>query len=131
MTSIACRDDTRRHSPLVVIVDADRRVRHSLTELLRLGGVRVAGSAGGAEEALALLERQRPDLLVIDPRLPTPAAGRELLATVGQMWPRLRLLLMGWPQRDEAAADSLDYVSKGAAPADFLRAILAALPGSE
>ena len=131
MTSLACRHDTRRHGPLVVIVDADRRVRHSLTELLQLGGVRVAGSAAGADETLALLERQRPDLLVIDPRLPTPAAGSELLATVRQMWPRLRLLLMGWSQRDEADADGLAYVSKGAAPAEFLRAILAALPGSE
>ena len=131
MSSLACRHSLRRQSPLVAIVDADRRVRHSLAELLRLGGVRVAGSAGGTEEALALLERQQPDLLVIDPRLPTPAAGSELLATVRQMWPRLRLLLMGWPQRDEAAADGLAYISKGAAPAEFLGAILAALPGSE
>lgn len=131
MTSLARSHDMRRHGPLVVIVDADRRVRHSLAELLRLGGVRVAGSAGGADEALALLKQQRPDLLVIDPRLPTPAAGMELLATVAQMWPRLRLLLMGWAQREETVADGLAYISKGAAPADFVSAILAALPRSE
>lgn len=131
MSSLACRHSVRRQSPLVVIVDADRRVRHSLAELLRLGGVRVAGSAGGADEALALLEQRRPDVLVIDPRLPTPADGTQLLATVRQMWPRLRLLLMDWPQRDEAAADGLAYISKGVAPAEFLREILAALPAPD
>ncbi|HUG47224.1 MAG TPA: response regulator [Candidatus Limnocylindria bacterium] len=128
MTSTARRYAVRRHDASVVIADADRRVRHSLAELVRLGGVNVAGAAADAGEALRVIDEQDPDLLVLDPQLPTAAAGAELLATVRRIRPSMQVLLMGWPARDDSAPPDLSYVSKAASPAELLRAILAALP---
>ena len=120
----------RPGAPLVAIVDADRRVRSSLPDLLRLGGVCVAGAAAGASDALALIERWQPDLVLIDPSLPKPGAGRELIATIRARWPDLGLLVMGWPNRADRT-QAPGHLSKDAPPADFLRAIMAALPGSD
>jgi len=75
-------------SPSVVIVDADRRVRQSLSDVLRLaGGVEVLGSAGDVRAALELIERHRPDVVVVDPRLPDVPAGIALLSGIRLAWP--------------------------------------------
>lgn len=128
MTSTAHGYRVRRDGPSVVVADADRRVRHSLAELVRLGGVQVAGSAADAGEALRLIDELGPDLLVLDPELPTAAAGAEFLATARRHRPHMQVLLIGWTARDDSSPGGLPYVSKTASPADFLRAILAALP---
>ena len=63
----------------VVVVDADDRVRESLTRLLCIGDrIEVVGSAGGAEPALDLVRATDPDIVVIDPRLPEVDEGVDL-----------------------------------------------------
>ena len=62
-------------SPRVVIIDADRRIRQSLTDVLRLaGGVDVLGSAGDVPAALKLVAEHLPEVVVVDPRLPDAPA---------------------------------------------------------
>ena len=60
----------------VLVVDADDRVRESLSGLLAIGQrLVVVGSAGQAGPALDLLAAESPDVVIVDPRLPEVAGG--------------------------------------------------------
>jgi DNA-binding NarL/FixJ family response regulator len=55
----------------VLLADDQRVVRDGLTMLLGLlPGVEVVGAAADGEEALALAARLRPDVILMDPRMP-------------------------------------------------------------
>ena len=74
-------------APRVVIVDADRRVLQSLSDLLGVSGeVDVVGRATDVRAALEEIEREHPDVVLVDPRLPDVDAG---MALIGGMSPRL------------------------------------------
>ncbi|MDQ3691064.1 MAG: response regulator [Chloroflexota bacterium] len=117
-------------SPRVVIVDADRRIRQSLADLLGVSGeVQVVGRAGDVCAALELVERVRPDVVLIDPRLPDVDAGLALITGLARAWPAMRVVLTGW--NDTAGHMPLDasdaaYVSKSASPEQFSAAIVLA-----
>jgi len=109
--------------PRVVIVDADRRVQQSLSDLLCVTGeVEVVGRAGEVRAALELVEQQRPDVVLVDPRLPDIEAGLALIAGMSRAWPGMRLVLTGWSD-GEQFADTV-YVSKSATPEQFADAIV-------
>nr|MBA4170500.1 response regulator [Chloroflexota bacterium] len=81
----------------VVIVDADRRVQASLADLLAISGdVRVVGRAGDVRAALEMVEQTRPDVALIDPRLPDLEAGEALMTGLRLAWPDMRIVLTGW-----------------------------------
>lgn len=115
--------------PRVAIVDADRRIRQSLADVLRLGGVDVVGTAGDVREALDLNQRLSPSIIIVDPRLPDIEAGAALLSSLHLARPELRLILMGWGADPESVipTDAIcAFVAKGAAPEEFIAATVAA-----
>jgi len=115
-------------TPRVVIVDADRRVQQSLTDLLGVGGeVDVVGRAGDVRAALLEAERSQPDVVLVDPRLPDIEAGIALIRGLGTAWPGLRIVLTGWSDTDGHAMGGTEtrYVSKGGSPEEFVSAIVA------
>jgi DNA-binding NarL/FixJ family response regulator len=115
-------------SPRVVIVDADRRVQQSLSDLLVLTGrVSVVGRAGDVRAALEEIERAAPDVVLLDPRLPDVEAGTALIAGMRRAWPSMKVVLTGWSDVEgHAALDGAHacYVSKGGSPEDFVGAIV-------
>lgn len=115
-------------TPRVVIVDGDRRVQQSLADLLTVSGeVEVVGRAGDVRSALEVVERARPDVVLIDPRLPDADAGLALIGGLARAWPGLRIVLTGWNEGDGRAmlAGSVCYVTKGSTPEDFVDAVVA------
>lgn len=113
--------------PRVVIVDADRRVRRSLSELLAVSGqVEVVARAGDVRSALEAVEEHDPDMVLIDPRLPDLDAGTALIQSLGRARPNLRVVLTEWTDAeghgDVPAASA--RVSKDASPEAFVAAIL-------
>lgn len=113
--------------PRVVIVDADRRVRNSLSELLRVSGqIDVVGGAGDVRAALELVERERPDMVLVDPRLPDLDAGSALVTGLSLAWPDVRVVLTEWTdaQGHGALPSAQAHVSKDASPEAFVAAIL-------
>lgn len=113
--------------PRVVIVDADRRVRNSLSELLRVSGqIDVVGGAGDVRAALELVERERPDMVLVDPRLPDLDAGSALVTGLSRAWPDVRVVLTEWTDaQGHGALPSVQaHVSKDASPEAFVAAIL-------
>jgi DNA-binding NarL/FixJ family response regulator len=112
----------------VVIVDSDRRVQQSLSDLLGLTGqVAVVGSAGDVREALEEIERVHPDVVLVDPRLPDLEAGNALIAGMSRAWPSMRIVLTGFADTEgHAHSDGMPvrYVSKGGSPEEFVAAIV-------
>ncbi|GAB2567671.1 response regulator [Leucobacter ruminantium] len=54
----------------VVVVDDQALVRQGIRTLLEIAGVEVAGEAGDGEEALAVIAETRPDVVLLDLRMP-------------------------------------------------------------
>lgn len=114
--------------PRVVIVDADRRVQQSLSDLLGVTGeVEVVGRAGDVRSALQEVERLQPDAVLVDPRLPDVEAGQALIGGMARAWPSMRIVLTGWsgPEGHDGPGESRRrHVSKGSSPEAFVTAIV-------
>jgi DNA-binding NtrC family response regulator len=77
----------------VLVVDQDRRVRNSLEVLISVAdGFDCVSCCADATEALAVLDAQPVDALLIDPRLPELEVGLAFLAEVHERWPQLTLV---------------------------------------
>ena len=114
----------------VVVVDADDRVRESLTGLLCIGDrLKVVGSAGQTGPAIDVVVATRPDIVIIDPRLPEVARGLTLIHEIRAAAPGVRILIMSGTDVIEQAdlvrsADGV--VRKTFRPSDLVAAVVAA-----
>jgi DNA-binding NarL/FixJ family response regulator len=64
----------------VLIVDRDRRVRHALQDLLTAEpDLEICGAAGNTRAALAQVNAQRPEVVLLDVLLPEAAEGLGLM----------------------------------------------------
>lgn len=66
---------TRRHR--LLIVDDDWLISMHLEQVLTTAGFEIVGTASDAASAVALAERERPDLVLMDIRLHGPVDGVE------------------------------------------------------
>ena len=102
MTSSQPDDDHAARDPRppllrLLVVDADRRVRSSLAGLLGLADqVEVVGSAGHARAALDVCEADRPDAVVVDPRLPELPDGIAFIRALRLDQPAVRVIVIAW-----------------------------------
>src|SRR3954452_1605517 len=56
--------------PRVVVADDDVLLREGIAGVLERAGFQIAGQAGDAEELLRVVRDQRPDLAIVDIRMP-------------------------------------------------------------
>jgi DNA-binding NarL/FixJ family response regulator len=114
----------------VLVVDADDRVRESLSGLLAIGDrVLVVGSAGQASLALELAVSTRPDVVIVDPRLPEVDGGIAFISRLRATAPDVRILAMSWSDALEHAAvtgGADGFVRKTFRPTELVAAIVAA-----
>jgi len=112
----------------VLIVDDHGLVREGLRSVLEgERGIRVVGEAGSAEEALALARKLRPQVVILDNRLP----DRDGLAIVGeirQISTATRILLCsglaeGSMLAEAAAAGADGFVAKESPNAEIVDAV--------
>jgi two-component system nitrate/nitrite response regulator NarL len=118
----------------IVLVDDHSLCRNGLTDLLQhRGGMHVAASTGDAERVVPLLREHRPDLVVLDLRMPE-TDGLSLLRRIraeGVDTPAL-ILTMSDAQEDLAAAlraGVRGYLLKDMEPEDVIAAIARAARG--
>jgi len=75
--------DSARDAPLRVVIAEDSVIlREGLSELLASRGIEVVGSAGDADELLALVAEHRPDIAVVDIRMPPTHTDEGLRAAL-------------------------------------------------
>ncbi|HET7168612.1 MAG TPA: response regulator transcription factor [Candidatus Limnocylindrales bacterium] len=119
----------------VLVVDADDRVRESLAGLLAIGDrLTVIGSAGQPGSAFDLACAQRPDVVIVDPRLPEVDGGLDFIRRLRAADPDVCVLVMGWTDTLETAlgdgcADG--FLRKTFRPAELISAIVQATAGRD
>lgn len=113
----------------VLVVDDEAPVRDVVGQYLARDGFRVVATGHGAE-VIELVEREAPDLVVLDVMLPG-VGGLELCRTIRGRWPLPVILLTARSQETdrivglELGAD--DYVTKPFSPRELVARVRAVL----
>lgn len=100
--------------PSVVVVDGNADLRFLISLLLQLDGcATVVGDAPDGDTALAVVERTRPDIVVMD-ATKSSLSGLDATRRIKERWPATKVVLMTRPTdapvRDKArqiGADAL------------------------
>lgn len=124
-------DPSQGPAPLrVLVVDADDRVCESLAGLLGIGEhLVVVGGVGRPGPALELVTSAKPDIVVLDPRLPEIGDGLAFIKRLRALAPDVRVVVMGSFDAPDmrpltVAADA--FVRKTFRPTELVAAIEAA-----
>ncbi|HEV3048429.1 MAG TPA: response regulator transcription factor [Solirubrobacteraceae bacterium] len=95
--------------PRVVIVDDHQLFRSGVRA--ELGGeLEVVGDAGDVQEAVRTIERERPDVVLVDVHMPD-GGGVEVIRRVGESGAAVRFLALSV---SDAAEDVIDVIRAGA-----------------
>jgi EAL domain-containing protein (putative c-di-GMP-specific phosphodiesterase class I)/CheY-like chemotaxis protein len=118
----------------VLIADDEPRLRGALADLIASEEtMRLVGSAGDAEEAIALAEAIRPDVAIVDVKMPAgggPRAARGIM----QASPDTRVIALSAHEDRETVlemlrAGAVSYLVKGTSPDEIVRSIGRAAEG--
>ncbi len=118
----------------VLIADDQRVVREGLALLLRLlPDVEVVGAASDGEEALALVEALRPDVVLMDLRMPR-CDGVEATRRLRDTHPACHVVVLTTYADDRSVVEALragarGFLTKDAGAEEIHRAIAAVLQG--
>jgi len=110
----------------LLIADDRVRTRRALRALLALQpGIELIGEAADGEEAVAEVERLRPDIVILDIRMPR-VDGIAATKQIKTRWPTIRVIAHSLAEElsEEALAAGADaFVPKGAPAGELLRAL--------
>ena len=110
----------------LLIADDRARTRRALRAVLSTQpGIELVGEAADGEEALAEVERLRPDIVILDIRMPR-LDGIEATTRIKQRWPEIRVIAHSLAEElsEEARAAGADaFVPKGAPAEELIRAL--------
>lgn len=118
----------------VVLADDHPILRAGLRTLLEVeDGCRVVGEAGDGLTALALVERLRPDVAILDVRMPD-LGGLEVARRIRERVPGTKVVVLSMHADEPFVLEALRhgvsaYVLKGAATTDLVAAVHAAVAG--
>jgi DNA-binding NarL/FixJ family response regulator len=120
----------------IILVDDHEVVRRGTRQVLADGFPEASfAEAGTAAEALARLEAERWDLLVLDINLPG-RSGLDVLEDVQRQWPRLPVLVLSAYPEEEFAIRCLrlgaaGYLTKSSAADELVTAARKAMEGGK
>jgi DNA-binding NarL/FixJ family response regulator len=99
----------------VVIGDDSVLLREGIARLLREEGIEVVEGASDAVELIAAVERQSPDLAIIDVRMPPTYSDEGLRAAIEirQRWPEVALLVLSQFVEERYASELLAGETSG------------------
>jgi DNA-binding NarL/FixJ family response regulator len=98
-------------APNVLIADDDVLLREGLARLLADEGFDVVDQAGNASALLALAHRHRPDLVIVDIRMPPThtTEGLDAAGTIREEMPETAVLVLSAHAELEQATDLLAH----------------------
>ena len=118
----------------VLIVDDHPVIRRGLREILtEHDDTEVCAEAGNAAEALELVRKERPDIVLMDITMPG-RSGIEALQDIKREFPALPVLMLSIHPEDQYALRALKagasgYLTKESAPDELMKAITKAVAG--
>jgi DNA-binding NarL/FixJ family response regulator len=118
----------------VLVVDDQTVVREGLEMLLGLSpGIEVVGGAADGVEAVRLADERRPDVVLMDLRMPR-LDGVEATRQIARAHPEIRIVVLTTYADDASLFGALDagargYLTKGASAQEIQRAIRAVYAG--
>lgn len=98
-----------------VIADDSVLLRIGLVKVLEMAGFEVVAEAGNATELLAAVEEHRPDIAIVDVRMPPDFTSEGVRAAllIRQEWPGTAVLLLSQYVEERYAADLLTRDTSG------------------
>lgn len=111
----------------VVVADDHELVRVALRAVLEEAGIDVVGEASGGLQAVELTVELKPDVLVVDVRMPD-MGGVEVCGHVSEFAPDVRIIVLSSFSDDEdvfgaLAAGAASYIMKDVTPDALIAAI--------
>src|SRR5947209_5613303 len=125
--------DVERRRPItVVLVDDESLIRTALSQALSGGGLDLVGQAANGEDALDMVVDLRPDVVLMDLRLPG-ISGVEAIGQLSLLAPASRVLVLTRTEQNRVVeaivAGASGYILKSAAPEAIIAAIQATAAG--
>jgi len=96
----------------LVVIDDHTLFRTGLSELLSRRGLQVVGMTGQSRNALALVEKEQPDIVLLDLRMPE-VSGLQLLRTLLEKSPELNVVILTTSVEESDLLESLKSGAKG------------------
>jgi DNA-binding NarL/FixJ family response regulator len=116
----------------VVLVDDEHLIRGALSHALSSGGLDVVGEAATGEEAIELVVDLRPDVVLMDLRLPG-ISGVDAIERLSLLAPASRVLVLTRTEQNRVVeaivAGARGYILKSAAPDAIVEAVRATAAG--
>lgn len=118
----------------VLLVDDHALFRAGLRALLQsFDGVQVVAEAGNGSDAMQVVERERPDLVLMDIAIPG-LSGIEAAARITRSWPQVKVIILSMHSNEEYVRQALragatGYLLKGAEPPELELALKAIMRG--
>jgi len=128
------QDSTDRHrAPItVVLVDDERIIRGALTQSLTSAGFDIVAEAANAQDAIKLVVDLRPDVVLMDLRLPD-RAGVKTVEQITLLAPASRVLILTRTEENRVVeaivAGASGYILKTASPEEIIAAVKATAGG--
>jgi DNA-binding NarL/FixJ family response regulator len=117
----------------VVLVDDEHLIRAALARALSDGGVELVGEAVNGEDAIEVVVDVRPDVVLMDLRLPGPS-GVQAIEQLGLLAPASRVLVLTRSEQNRVVeaiiAGASGYILKSA-PADAIISAVRATAAGE
>lgn len=113
----------------VIVVEDDNGLREQLVKILNSApGIRCVGACPSAEDALRLIPDRKPDVVLMDIRLPA-MSGIDCVAALKQLLPALQIIMLTVYEDSESIfralkAGASGYLIKSSPPAKLLEAIV-------
>jgi len=117
----------------VVVIDDHVLFRTGLRELLEQEEIRVVGEASTAEAGLEVIERQAPDVAILDLNLPR-MSGQNAIRQIATIAPRTQVLVLTISANEADVTDAVlagacGYLLKDASVGDIASGVRAAAVG--
>lgn len=120
----------------IVIVDDHPIVRHGLSQIIELeSDLETCGEAASANEAIDIISKKKPDLVIVDITLEGDLSGYDLMRAINERYPEMKILVVSMYE-DSYYIDlamkcgAKGYIAKKTAYNNIIEAIRVVLKGS-